>query len=341
MHPTRNRDKDLADAIALEQIRSQNRIREIKAAQGGVVQPPTPSRKNRQVISVAETKADVFGKSVPGLRREIARIAPGGGMGVARSARGGDSDYKVTGTSIFNRPDDESVWRDDLNQWIRPWLPGEKEAEALRRTGEVQNDLVAERELTAQGRREREALVNDVVDAIKQGRFSREEMPKLLERFGDAEDTIRMADALREREPTAQERFDKGIVMDERGNRFYQKANGDYVPLPDPAAEAQEAEAQRQESERQKLEAEQAKAAQKREADRQKYIDKAIDRAQSDKYADDPPTIDDLKKIQEQAGMEYDELHPIQPAMSPTPSGEVQPVTEPTARKKKWGGFAD
>jgi hypothetical protein len=119
-----------------------------------------------------------------------------------------------------------------------------------------------------------------------------------MEQFSGAEDIIKMADALREREPTAQERFNKGIVMDERGNRFYQKANGDYVPLPDPAAEAQEAEAQRQESERQKLEAEQAKAAQKREADRQKYIDKAIDRAQSDKYADDPPTIDDLKKIQ-------------------------------------------
>ena len=146
------------------------------------------------------------------------------GSGSRRALRGSgfgdEGDYKVTGTSIFNRPDDDSVWRDDLNQWIRPWLPGEKEAEALRRTGEVQNDLVAERELTAQGRREREALVNDVVDAIKQGRFSREEMPKLLERFGDAEDTIRMADALREREPTAEEAFRKSTFTDQNGVVF-------------------------------------------------------------------------------------------------------------------------
>jgi len=147
--------------------------------------------------------------------------AGGQSAGTISSRRGsGSGDYKVTGTSIFNRPDDDSVWREDLQQWIRPWLPGEKEAEALRRTGEVQNDLVAERELTAQGRRERAALVNDMVDAIKQGRFSREEMPKLLERFGDAEDTIRMADALREREPTAEEAFRKSTFTDANGVVF-------------------------------------------------------------------------------------------------------------------------
>ena len=71
----------------------------------------------------------------------------GGGRGGGAGSRvstagggGGDLDYKVTGTSIFDRPDDESEW-DPTNggRWVRKWLPGEKEAEALGRVGAVKN----------------------------------------------------------------------------------------------------------------------------------------------------------------------------------------------------------
>ena len=63
----------------------------------------------------------------------------GSGSRVATSGAGADGDYKVTGTSIFDRPDDESVWNDQTRQWMRKWLPGEKEAEALQRVGDVKN----------------------------------------------------------------------------------------------------------------------------------------------------------------------------------------------------------
>lgn len=142
-----------------------------------------------------------------------------------------DSDYKVTGTSIFDRPDQESQW-DPGNggRWIRKWLPGEKEAEAARRMGEVQNDLYEQRELTAQGRKERAALVGEVTEAIKQGRFSSEELPRLMQEFGIAEDTIRMADALREREPTAQESFAKNTFTDKDGVIFSRDGKMLYNP---------------------------------------------------------------------------------------------------------------
>lgn len=156
------------------------------------------------------------------------------GSGSRRVVRGSgdalDGDYKVTGTSIFNRPDDDSVWREDLRQWIRPWLPGEKEAEATRRVGEVQNELTAERELTAQGRRERAALVEDVVNSIKAGKFSREELPALMEQFSGAEDMIKMADALREREPTAEESFRKSTFTDKNGVVFSRDGKMLYNP---------------------------------------------------------------------------------------------------------------
>ena len=60
--------------------------------------------------------------------------------GVQRQREAPAEDYKVTGTSIFDRPDDDSQW-DPGNggRWIRKWQPGEKEAEALGRVGEVKN----------------------------------------------------------------------------------------------------------------------------------------------------------------------------------------------------------
>ena len=76
-----------------------------------------------------------------------ARMGGGGGRGGGAGSRvstagggGGDLDYKVTGTSIFDRPDDESEWDPTHGgRWVRKWLPGEKEAEALGRVGAVKN----------------------------------------------------------------------------------------------------------------------------------------------------------------------------------------------------------
>ena len=152
-----------------------------------------------------------------------ARLGGGGGYrsGAATSAQsGGDGEYKVTGSSIFNRPDDASVWDSTTRQWVRRYLPGEKEAEIQQRVGDVKLEQAERAELSAQGRKERAALVNDVVDAIKQGKFSQAELPQLMKDFGIAEETLRMADSLRDKEPTPEESFRKNTFTDQNGLVF-------------------------------------------------------------------------------------------------------------------------
>lgn len=151
-----------------------------------------------------------------------ARLGGGGYRGgAATSAQsGGDGEYKVTGSDIFKRPDDASVWDSTTRQWVRRYLPGEKEAEIQQRVGDVKLEQAERAELSAQGRKERAALVNDVVDAIKQGKFSQAELPQLMEQFGIAEETLRMADSLRDKEPTPEESFRKNTFTDENGVVF-------------------------------------------------------------------------------------------------------------------------
>lgn len=70
------------------------------------------------------------------------------GAGSLRGASTGATDssgeWKVTGTDRFRRPDKDSVWDQNSLQWIRRWLPGEKEAEAQQRIGDVKNSQLAE-----------------------------------------------------------------------------------------------------------------------------------------------------------------------------------------------------
>ena len=101
----------------------------------------------------------------------------GGGAGSRSGLLGGagglgGDDYKVTGTSIFDRPDDDSVW-DPGNggRWIRKWLPGEKEAEAQQRVGDVKNaqqmELIDVQHRNAKERAEQSALLGIDADVKK------------------------------------------------------------------------------------------------------------------------------------------------------------------------------
>lgn len=137
-----------------------------------------------------------------------------------RQTKVDDTEYKITGTDWRVRPDAESVWREDTRQWSRRYLPGEKEAEIQQRVGDVKLEQAERAELSAQGRKERAALVNDVVDAIKQGKFSQAELPQLMKDFGIAEETLRMADSLRDKEPTPEESFRKNTFTDQNGLVF-------------------------------------------------------------------------------------------------------------------------
>lgn len=171
----------------------------------------------------------------------LATLGGGGGRGVRGSGSSssggaspggtsGASDYKITGSDPFKRPDEQSTWNPYTRQWIRNWLPGEKEAEAQQRVGDVKLEQNERAELSAQGRRERAALVNDVVESIKQGKFSKEEIPQLMKDFGLAEDTIRMADSLRDKSPTAEESFRKNTFTDANGVVFSRDGKMLYNP---------------------------------------------------------------------------------------------------------------
>ena len=100
------------------------------------------------------------------------RLSPGGAGGVGGASGLGGDDYKVTGTSIFDRPDDESQW-DPGNggRWIRKWLPGEKEAEVQQRVGDVKNaqqmELIDVQHRNAMERSEQNSLLGIDADVKK------------------------------------------------------------------------------------------------------------------------------------------------------------------------------
>ncbi len=174
---------------------------------------------------------------------------------------------KVTGSSIFSRPDDASVWDPETKQWKRPYLPGEYEAEAKERIGRVENDLYADRALTAQGQKERAALVNDITTAIRNGKFSKEEQAQLMKEYGIADENIRMADALRDRDPTPEEQFRKNTFTDANGVVFSPDGKMLYNPM--------DAEAKREDMRLRREEVTQARKdanEQKRIAQIQKFV---------------------------------------------------------------------
>ena len=188
--------------------------------------------------------------SAPGGAAHAPTMSGGGGVGHVASLGGGRrvgttgatrassgagnsaaERLKVTGSSIFDRPDDASVWDPVTSQWKRKYLPGEYEAEARERIGRVENDLYADRALTAQGQKERAALVNDITTAIRNGKFSKDEQAQLMKEYGIADENIRMADALRDRDPTPEEQFRKNTFTDKNGVVFSPDGKMLYNPM--------------------------------------------------------------------------------------------------------------
>ena len=125
----------------------------------------------------------------------------GGRSGTGAGTSAGDSTrrLKVTGTSIFTRPDKESVWDQNARQWVREYLPGEWEAEAQQRIGDVKNaqqmELAEhkaglerqgyEYKLSTQQKSEIAKINNALDEARRSGRFSDDELVE-LERQADA-----------------------------------------------------------------------------------------------------------------------------------------------------------
>lgn len=184
------------DGKAWAQIAAQEAQAGNRQLQGAHASPVSPGHASAQL-----THAPTGG--APGISHAPVGHAPatgGGGSGSgsgsrvrAGSGESGDLDLKVTGTDIFTRPDKESVWDNDTRQWKRKWLPGEKEAEAQQRVGDVKNaqqmaldesrDELArqqfEYKLSAEQKNELAKINSALEDARRSGRFSDEELGEL------------------------------------------------------------------------------------------------------------------------------------------------------------------
>ena len=138
---------------------------------------------------------------------------------------------KTTARGIENNPHDGSFYDFRSDEWRREYEPGELEADKRKRMGDVENQLYADRALTEQGRKERAALVNDITTAIRNGKFSKEEQAQLMKEYGIADENIRMADALRDRDPTPEEQFRKNTFTDKNGVVFSPDGKMLYNPI--------------------------------------------------------------------------------------------------------------
>ena len=222
--------------------------RDIQQKQAAAAHASAPTAHAQLISASGGGSAPLI--SAPGGAAHAPTMNGGGGVGHVASLGGGrrvgttgttrvssgvggsaDERLKVTGSSIFDRPDDASVWDPATSQWKRKYLPGEYEAEAKERVGRVENDLYADRALTAQGQKERAALVNDITTAIRNGKFSKEEQAQLMKEYGIADENIRMADALRDRDPTPEEQFRKNTFTDKNGVVFSPDGKMLYNPM--------------------------------------------------------------------------------------------------------------
>ena len=128
------------DGKAWMQIAAQEAMAGNRQLQGAHASPVAPGHASAQ-LTHAPTGA------APGIMHAPSGGVHGrGGGGGGRSGAGagtgaGDSTrrLKVTGNKFFERPDKESVWDQDSRQWVREYLPGEWEAEAQQRIGDVKN----------------------------------------------------------------------------------------------------------------------------------------------------------------------------------------------------------
>ena len=189
----------------------------------------------------------------------------GGGAGtrssLTRGSAGADlGEVKVTGNSIFTRPDKESQWNPSTLRWERPYLPGEREAEAAQRM----NPVIEEREqfrqglaneaaelrgqhememLGAKSQQDRDlfdyrlsqkqkmeiAAVTDAVDSARRsGRFTPEEMDDIERQATVKLMGIKPIPTPRERD--AQRAFNDRIVT-AGGVQGYINSKGDFEPF--------------------------------------------------------------------------------------------------------------
>ena len=225
------------DARAFAQIAAQENMAANRQLQGAHASPVAPGHASPGGGGYAHAGGSPGIMSPPAPFRGGTTVSGGRGVGAgssgaARSSGGADgaSDYVVTGTSRFSRPDAASQW-DPGNggRWIRPWLPGEKEALVQRQVGDVKNDQAQSMydfKLTRDQRAELDKINSAVEDARRSGRFTPAEMAELERQAYERRAGIKPLPV--PKEETAQQQFDKRLVS-WNGQQGYLNSKGDFV----------------------------------------------------------------------------------------------------------------
>ena len=130
------------DGKAFAQIAASEAQAGNKQLQGAHASPVSPGHASAPLTHAAAGSA-------PGISHApVGHAGTGGGSGGSRgsssaglgSGAGASRRLKVTGDKFFEKPDKESVWDWDSQQWKREYLPGEWEAEVQQRVGDVKNN---------------------------------------------------------------------------------------------------------------------------------------------------------------------------------------------------------
>ena len=144
-----------------------------KQLQGAHASPVSPGHASAQLThaptgaapGIMHAPSGVANRGSVGGMGGAGRTGTGSGTGAgAGSGAGASRRLKVTGDKFFEKPDKESVWDWDSRQWMREYLPGEYEAEAQQRIGDVKNsqqmELLGFQHDNAMKRAEQNALLN-------------------------------------------------------------------------------------------------------------------------------------------------------------------------------------
>ena len=127
------------DGKAWMQIAAQESMAGNRQLQGATASPVAPGHASAQLTHAPTGAAPGIMHAPTGAVGGGGSRGSGSGSSGAGGAGGTSRRLKVTGDKYFQRPDKESVWDWDSRQWMREYLPGEYEAEAQQRIGDVKN----------------------------------------------------------------------------------------------------------------------------------------------------------------------------------------------------------
>lgn len=258
------------DGRAWMQIAAQEAMAGNKQLQGAHASPVSPGHATAQLAHAPTGAAPGIMHAPSGAIYGDRGLGHAGGSASGRSASVGTGDasgrLKVTGDRYFQRPDKESMWDWDQRRWVRPYLPGEYEAEVQQRVGDVKNTQQQEMLEFQQGLKQKDedarmvreysarqkaemAKLNEIRNSLlDSGQYSQEDIERMMPQIQMRMNNIRDNPDQLLPGRTAQEDFEQRNYVDEQG-RVWSRADGKLIFNPaDADAKRQEFEMKRQDA---------------------------------------------------------------------------------------------